>query len=347
MKSWLVMGLALISIALNADAATSLDGPIRITPGLEQFIVNSSDGRSYLQIDDMLIPVDTGEKAALWGTTWTNGIVYYQFDANVGAANRAAWLAAAMEWQATVPGLTFLEGSGAGNYILVYSSTVNNSAVGMAGGAQTMNIHDWDWRFIIAHEIGHALGLMHEQSRNDRDTSITVNFENIQDAMELNYSIFGGTTDHGIYDYGSVMHYSRCGFWDPAVGSCGTDGHTMDATAAGAAAAGMTTTEANDSMGQRSDLSAGDIAGIRALYPGGSGLVFGSCFENGRTNAWSSVTGEVISCAHDACETGLALDAQCDSCVGQICAYDSYCCGTQWDSICVGYVISICEGSCS
>lgn len=357
MKSRLVISLALVSIAFAADAATSLDRPIRVTPELEQFVVLSSDGRSYLQIDDMLIPVDAGEKSALYGTTWTAGVVYYQFDASVDAADgrplsgdgdgrRAAWRAAAMEWQATIPGLTFVEGAGSGNYILVYSSTGNSSALGMSTGAQPMNIYNWNWRFIIAHEIGHALGLMHEQCRNDRDTYVTVNFENIQDDRENNYSIFVGTTDHGPYDYGSVMHYSFCSFWDATVGSCGPDGYTMNATPGGAAAVGMTVVEAENAMGQRSDLSAGDIAGVRSLYSDANGLVFSSSLENGRTNAWSSVTGETAPCAHGLCYSGAALTPACDPCVATVCASDAYCCSTSWDSTCIGEAISMCGLSC-
>ncbi len=46
------------------------------------------------------------------------------------------------------------------------------------------------------------------------------------------------------------------------------------------------------------------------------------------------------------CETGAALDANCESCVGQICQADSYCCNNAWDSICVYEVLSICNTSC-
>jgi hypothetical protein len=49
---------------------------------------------------------------------------------------------------------------------------------------------------------------------------------------------------------------------------------------------------------------------------------------------------------HPLCETGPALNVECDPCVAQICAADSFCCSTGWDSICVGEVTSICGQSC-
>ena len=51
-------------------------------------------------------------------------------------------------------------------------------------------------------------------------------------------------------------------------------------------------------------------------------------------------------CAHSKCVTGPALTADCDSCVGQICAADSFCCASFWDSACVSEVSSICHQSC-
>ena len=52
------------------------------------------------------------------------------------------------------------------------------------------------------------------------------------------------------------------------------------------------------------------------------------------------------TCAHPMCSTGANLANGCDPCVTKICATDSYCCSTAWDSICVGEVGSICGQSC-
>ena len=53
------------------------------------------------------------------------------------------------------------------------------------------------------------------------------------------------------------------------------------------------------------------------------------------------------TCAHPICTTGSKLSSSCDPCATKICAKDSYCCNTAWDSICVGEVKSICGQSCN
>ncbi|MFT3841054.1 MAG: hypothetical protein QM723_28945 [Myxococcaceae bacterium] len=53
------------------------------------------------------------------------------------------------------------------------------------------------------------------------------------------------------------------------------------------------------------------------------------------------------TCAHSECTTGAKLSKTCDPCVTQICAVDSYCCSTSWDSICKGEVKSVCNQTCN
>lgn len=63
---------------------------------------------------------------------------------------------------------------------------------------------------ITIHEIGHALGLAHEQARPDRNQFVTVNFANIQSGRADQFELDPALINHQVpYDYSSVMHYSR------------------------------------------------------------------------------------------------------------------------------------------
>ena len=65
----------------------------------------------------------------------------------------------------------------------------------------------------ILHEMGHIIGLWHEQSRSDRDSYITLNYNNVIKGSWSNYAI---ATDNqqtlGLYDYASVMQYPSYSF---------------------------------------------------------------------------------------------------------------------------------------
>ena len=54
----------------------------------------------------------------------------------------------------------------------------------------------------------------------------------------------------------------------------------------------------------------------------------------------------VNGCAHDLCETGVALDPTCDVCVELIGEVDPFCINNSWDDVCVEQVVSACEYTC-
>ncbi len=56
-----------------------------------------------------------------------------------------------------------------------------------------------------------------------------------------------------------------------------------------------------------------------------------------------------VGCAHSPCTTGGVLVQGCgpDACVAWICGVDPYCCGVEWDSICVSEVGSVCQRRCN
>lgn len=83
-------------------------------------------------------------------------------------------------------------------------------------GAQELSIGiGCNHKGIIMHELLHALGFWHEQSRSDRDDFLEVLWENIQKGQEHNFNrykpkdmdFYGGS-----YDFSSIMHYGNFAF---------------------------------------------------------------------------------------------------------------------------------------
>ncbi|XP_042150219.1 blastula protease 10-like [Ixodes scapularis] len=88
------------------------------------------------------------------------------------------------------------------------------SQVGMETlGAQDLNLGPGcEFTQVVIHELGHAVGFFHEQSRSDRDSSVLILWENVP---RDTYSQFTHTYDINYdvpYDVTSVMQYSQSAF---------------------------------------------------------------------------------------------------------------------------------------
>ena len=65
----------------------------------------------------------------------------------------------------------------------------------------------------ILHEMGHVIGLWHEQSRSDRDNYISVNYQNIIKGSRFNFDIVQDDAQNlTLYDYASLMQYPAFSF---------------------------------------------------------------------------------------------------------------------------------------
>jgi len=213
----------------------------------------------------MLLLPEGGTAASYQTNTWTKGLVYYAFDPEVTSLNQERVLNAMSELEC-VCGLQFLPWPGAGqpNYIRFKNSEHPynySSAVGMAGGPQTIGMLDWSEHYIIVHEIMHAVGFWHEQQRSDSGEYVTIIPSHMTKGALLQFVPAEGSLVKGPYDFGSLMHYHACAF-----SSCsGCSSNDPDCVTISVNAPWHAAWQGK--IGQRRRLSDGDVQSLRFLYP--------------------------------------------------------------------------------
>lgn len=161
----------------------------------------------------------------------------------------------AMDEIESVTAVRFVPRSGQDDYVRFRSSNGCSATVGRVGDRQNVSLSTACGEWVTVHEIGHALGLQHEHTRHDRGSFVQINWANIQSSKRHNFETSDISFDVGAYDYDSLMHYGANAFCiQDASGAC--VGTVIDTIPPGTA------------IGQRSHLSAGDIAALNRMYPG-------------------------------------------------------------------------------
>ncbi|RCN27389.1 astacin, partial [Ancylostoma caninum] len=142
-------------------------------------------------------------------TLWSNGVNYF-FDPSASPVVRSVFTKGARLWMKDTC-IDFRENSDAPDRIRVFKEDGCWSFVGRLGKQQDLSLGDGcETVGTAAHEIGHAIGFFHTQSRHDRDSFITFNVQNVKPDWvdQFTKQTTATNENYGIpYDYGNIMHY--------------------------------------------------------------------------------------------------------------------------------------------
>uniref|UniRef100_A0A8C1QI96 Metalloendopeptidase n=1 Tax=Cyprinus carpio TaxID=7962 RepID=A0A8C1QI96_CYPCA len=110
--------------------------------------------------------------------------------------------------------IRFVPRSTQADYISIENKDGCFSSLGRTGGKQVVSFSRQGcvYNGIVQHELNHALGFYHEQTRSDRDQYVKINWENISPDMAYNFQKQNTNNQNTPYDYGSIMHYERTAF---------------------------------------------------------------------------------------------------------------------------------------
>lgn len=183
-----------------------------------------ANGRSLLQIEALIAEGARWNRETTWPTAVT--MIAYCFLPTMHRKGKQAFEAAVKHTSIQVPCIEFRnvgydevsKSCKSIPSILVQDSDPFGcwSVVGLEtttyasqGRSQPLNLGKPCWTLgVAAHELGHALGMFHEQSRIDRDNFVIVHWENIPQQARHNFEEHDSGVNSIPYDPLSLMHYS-------------------------------------------------------------------------------------------------------------------------------------------
>lgn len=141
------------------------------------------------------------------GMRWPGGVVPYTVNPWLG---NQQWIQAMNHLERRTP-VRFVPRTNESDYIHFTGSPEPGwsfSKVGRVGGKQEVKLSSGHGKGVVVHELMHALGTKHEQSRHDRDDHIDVIWDCITEGKEGNFDKYTGGLTFGPFDFDSLMLYS-------------------------------------------------------------------------------------------------------------------------------------------
>ncbi|XP_037547133.1 high choriolytic enzyme 1-like [Nematolebias whitei] len=220
-------------------------------------ILSANNGSDELLLEgDMMIPKTRNAmkclyNSCLWRKSSKGLVVVPYVIGNEYAGYEKQTIQGAMMAFAAHTCIRFVPRTNEKDFIMIHSKTGCYSELGRIGGMQELSLNKGGCVYggIAQHELNHALGFQHEQTRSDRDSHIRINWQNIIPATAYNFFKHDTNNLNTPYDYGSIMHYGRDAFSI----AYGRDSMTP-------------IPNPNAQIGQRNGLSYWDIKRINILY---------------------------------------------------------------------------------
>ncbi|MBE9664687.1 M12 family metallopeptidase [Mucilaginibacter myungsuensis] len=142
---------------------------------------------------------------------WRNNTVYY--DINDNLPNKGRVTNAIAHWEQKTS-IRFVKRTTQANYVYFTGGSGCSSYVGKIGGRQPIHVGSGCSVGNTIHEIGHAIGLFHEQSRLDRADFLTIHWDQIQDGYEDNFRTWKRNGYDG-FDRGTTLNFNSIMMYGP------------------------------------------------------------------------------------------------------------------------------------